>query len=111
MKVSKRELPEAWAEKIWLTLDFWMLRSHVSRRDFDVDALEEVVSMVRSIPTFKAYCKAVRRDTQRHGKRTYPHAVPLFRVPPAGQILAHTFDLRRLLAQWQREALPRTEPE
>ncbi|SPB14787.1 hypothetical protein NOV72_02019 [Caballeronia novacaledonica] len=51
MKSSKRELREEWAERVWPTLEFWMVRSRLSRRDFDVDALEEIVSKVRCIPT------------------------------------------------------------
>jgi hypothetical protein len=112
VKASKRELREEWAEKFWRTLEFWMLRSRLSRRDFNVDALEEVVSKVRSIPTFEAYLlKAMRRDSQKQAQKRYPHAPALFRAPPSTRVQAHTLHLRRLLTQWQREALPRTEPE
>jgi hypothetical protein len=111
MKASKRELREEWAERVWLTLEFWMLRARVSRRDFDVDTLEEVVSQLRNIPTFKAYRKAVTRRPQRHGQRTYVYAATSFPAPLSARVQAHTLHLRRLLAQWRRESLSRTEPE
>ncbi|WMY11086.1 hypothetical protein [Paraburkholderia phenoliruptrix] len=111
MKASKRELREEWAERVWPTLEFWMVRSRLSRRDFDVDALEEIVSKVRCIPTFKAYLKAMRRDSQKQVQTRYPHTAELFRAPLSMQVQANTRHFRRLLAQWQREAFHRTEPE
>ena len=111
MKASKRELREEWAGTIWPTLEFWMLRSRVSRRDFDVDMLKDVVSNVRRIPTFKAYLKAMRRDIQKPAQKRYPQAAALFRASLATRVPNHTLHLRRLLMQWQREPFSRTEPE
>jgi hypothetical protein len=111
MKASKRELREEWAGKVWLTLELWMRMSHVSRRDFDVDTLEEVVSQVRRIPTFKAYRKAVTRRPERSKQRPDLKTVALFRAPLATRVPTRTLYLRRLLAQWQREPLACTEPE
>jgi hypothetical protein len=88
-----------------------MNRSRLSQRDFDVDTLEKVVSKIRSIPTFKAYRKAMRRDSQRRDPIPNPHAVASFYVPPSRHFLAHSLYFRRLLSQWQRETPPHTEPE
>jgi hypothetical protein len=99
MKASKRELREEWAETIWPTLEFWMLRSRASRREFDVDMLEDVVSSVRRIPTFKAYLKATRRDFQKPAKKRYPHAAEIFRASMATRVPTHALHLRRLSAQ------------
>jgi hypothetical protein len=111
MKTSKRELREEWAGTVWPTLEFWMLRSRASRRDFDIDMLEDAVSNIRRIPTFKAYLKATRRDFQKSAQKRYPHAAPLFRAIPSPRVQAHALHLRRMLAQWQREAFHRSEPE
>ncbi|CAL8477055.1 conserved protein of unknown function (plasmid) [Caballeronia sp. S22] len=72
MKASKRELREEWAERIWPTLEFWMLRSRISRRDFDVDALAEIVSKVRCMPACKGYLKALRRSSRDQPKSATP---------------------------------------
>ncbi len=111
MKASKRELREEWAGTVWPTLEFWMLRSRASRRDFDMDMLEDVVLNVRRIPTFKVYLKASRRDFKKSVRKRYPHAAVLFRASMATRVQAQTLHLRRLLMQWQREPLSRTEPE
>ena len=112
MKALKREeLREEWAERVWPTLEFWMVRSRLSRRDFDVDALEEIVSKVQCIPTFKAYLKAIRRDSQKQAQKRSPHAAAFFRAPPSRHAQANTLHLRYLFARWQRETLSRTEPE
>jgi len=111
MKLKKRELREEWAERVWLTLEIWMLRARISRRDFDVNMLEDVVSNVRRIPTFKAYLKATRRDFQKSAKKRYPHAAEIFRASMATRVPTHALHLRRLSAQWQRTPLSRTEQE
>jgi len=111
MKNSKRELREEWAGTVWPALEFWMLRSRVSRRDFDVDMLEDVVSNLRRIPTFKGYLKATRRDAQKPAQKRYPQAAALFRATLATRVPTHMLHLRRLLMQWQREPFSRTEPE
>jgi hypothetical protein len=87
MKASKRELREEWAGTIWPTLEFWMLRSRASRREFDVDMLEDVVSNVRRIPTLKAYLKATRRDFQKPAKK---RAAALLRASLATRVPTHT---------------------
>jgi hypothetical protein len=107
MKASKRAPREEWAEKASFTSEFWMLRSRLSRRDFDVDTLERVVSTVRRTSTFKAYLKAAGRESQRPEQKPYTHAAALFCMPPSRRALVHTLHLRRLLAQWQRETLPK----
>jgi hypothetical protein len=111
MKASKREPRDEWAEKAWFTSEFWMLRSRLSRRDFDVDTLERVISTVRCTPTFKAYLKAAGRESQRREQKPYTHAAALFCAPPSRRALIHTLDLRRRLAQRQRETLTYTERE
>lgn len=83
MKASKRAPREEWAEKAWFVSEFWMLRSRLSRRDFDVDTLKKVVSTVRRTPTFKAYLKAAKRESQRREQKPYTHAAALLCVPPS----------------------------
>lgn len=67
MKASKRALREGRAERVWLTLELWMVRSRLSPRNFDVEALEEVVSKVRAFRPSKSTSKRcdVARETRR----------------------------------------------
>jgi hypothetical protein len=108
MKLKKRELREEWAGTVWRALEFWMLRSRVSRRDFNVDMLEDVVSNLRRILTFNAYLKATRRDAQKSAKK---RAAALLRASLATRVPTHTLHHRGLLMQWQRTPLSRTEQE
>jgi hypothetical protein len=85
MKVAKRELREEWAEKIWLTLEFWMLKSASGDAISTPTRWEGPFRTVARSPTFNAYRKVVTCRSQRTTQRPDPHAMSLFRVPPSRQ--------------------------
>lgn len=111
MKASKRHLRDQWAQKVWFTLEFWMLRSRLSRRDLDIDALEEVVLKVRSIPTFKTFLKAAKRESRKKKQTPHLDAAASLYAPSSEQLLVRSLYLRHVSSQWKRETPPHTEPE